>query len=84
MSKNHFFIVKEEIISVPKSLMTLQAGEVASIPCEEFACSSTVASAISRLNKKHGYIMFSLTSPDNGRTLVVKRFAKNKKGESNR
>lgn len=71
--KNHFEVIKEEIINTPKSLQTLNPGEEVRVMCSEFASLMTVRSAASRLNQTAGFTEFEVSTPDNGATLIIKR-----------
>lgn len=73
MAKNTFQIIKETQINTPESMLTMQAGETVEISCKDFSPYSTVKSAATRLNQRFGCIVFEVTTPDNGATIVIKR-----------
>lgn len=75
MQKSSFQIVKETNINTPESLMTLRAGETASVSCLDFVSMGTAQSAASRLNQKSGFKEFEISSPDNGVTICIHRNA---------
>lgn len=71
--KSHFTVIKEEMVSTPKSLQTLYPGEKVTVSCSEFASLMTVRSAASRLNRSIGFTEFEVSTPDNGATITIKR-----------
>lgn len=73
MKKNTFQIIKETQINTPESMLTMQSGETVEISCKDFSPYSTVKSAATRLNQRFGCIVFEVTTPDNGATIVIKR-----------
>lgn len=73
MEKNTFQIIKETQINTPESMLTMQSGETVEISCKDFSPYSTVKSAATRLNQRFGCIVFEVTTPDNGATIVIKR-----------
>lgn len=73
MEKNQFKIIRETQINTPESMMTILPGETVRISCVDFAPLGTVKSAATRLNQRVGWVEFTVTSPDNGATLVITR-----------
>jgi hypothetical protein len=73
MARSEFRVVRETQVNTPESMLTMLKGETVRIPCVDFAPYSTVKSAATRLNQRFGCIMFEVTSPDNGATIIIKR-----------
>lgn len=73
MEVKEFKIIRETAVNSSKSLLTIPAGRTVTVACQEFAPFGTVKSSASRLNKRAGRVEFTVTSPDNGATLVITR-----------
>lgn len=72
-NKPEFHIIRETQVNAAKSLMTIPNGFTASVSCTEFAPFATVKSAASRINHRLGRTEFTVSSPDNGATIVITR-----------
>ena len=73
MEESKFRVIRETNVNTPESMLTMQAGETVEISCKDFSPYSTVKSAATRLNQRFGCIVFEVTTPDNGATIVIKR-----------
>lgn len=72
--KEPFRIIKVTAVNSRRSLETIEAGTEVKVPCNIFAPLTTVQSAARRLNLKSGLVEFTVSSPDNGATLVIRRY----------
>ena len=73
MEESKFRVVRETQVNTPESLLTVEKGETVRVSCKDFSPYSTVKSAASRLNQRFGCIVFEVTTPDNGATIIIKR-----------
>lgn len=73
MKKNGIRIVRETQVNIPESLLTVRRGTSASVVCTEFASLPAVRCAASRLNQRAGYTEFSISTNDNGATIIIRR-----------
>lgn len=73
MGKNGFRVIKETQVNTPESMLTIEPGETVEVSCVEFAPYGTVKSAATRLNQRFGWDEFSVNTPDNGATIIIKR-----------
>lgn len=73
MEESKFRVVRVTQVNTPESLLTVEKGETVRVSCKDFSPYSTVKSAASRLNQRFGCIVFEVTTPDNGATIIIKR-----------
>ena len=73
MEESKFRVIRETNVNTPESMLTMKKGETVEISCKDFSPYSTVKSAATRLNQRFGCIVFEVTTPDNGATIVIKR-----------
>lgn len=71
MTKKNPVIVKR--INVRDTLLAITPGEEAEYPCMTTASLSNFQVSASRLNREFGCKCFTVTSPDNGVTAIVRR-----------
>lgn len=68
-----FRVIRETMVNTPESMLTINPGDVVTVPCTDFAPYGTVKSATTRLNQRSGFTEFETSSPDNGATIIIKR-----------
>ena len=73
MEKSVFRVIKDVQVNTPESMQTIQPGKEIKISCVDFAPYGTVKSAATRLNQRVGWTEFSVETPDNGATIIIKR-----------
>ena len=73
MEESKFRVIRETNVNTPESMLTMKKGEIVKIACQDFAPYGTVKSAATRLNQRFGCIVFEVSTPDNGATIVIKR-----------
>lgn len=73
MEKTDFRVIRETQVNTPESMLTMPKGGTVEVSCVDFAPYSTVKSAATRLNQRFGCIVFEVSTPDNGATIIIKR-----------
>lgn len=73
MEKTTFRVIRETSVNTPESLLTISKGETVTVSCKDFAPYGTVRCAVTRLNQRLGRNEFTVTTPDNGATIIIRR-----------